>query len=90
MSIKNYRKLIIAAIATLIAVFIIVAASTPAFAKDNSNSEAKRSVPFSEVNVNEGFMHDYIKLVICQVIPKAIENVEKPEGGMANIRNCAA
>lgn len=82
MSIKKSSKLIITGIAILVAALIIAAIATPAFAKTEANNEAKRAVPFSEVNVDEGFMHDYIKLVICKVIPKAIENVEKEDGGM--------
>lgn len=90
MFVKPYRKLIISVVAILVAAFVIAAFATPAFAKSEANNEAKRAVPFSEVNIDQGFMHDYIKLVICKVIPKAIENVEKEEGGMFNIRNCAA
>ncbi|MDO5427234.1 MAG: hypothetical protein Q4F54_06310 [Coriobacteriia bacterium] len=95
MSIKKSSKFIIAGIAVLVAALLIAAIATPAFAKSEANNEAKRAVPFSEVNVDQGFMHDYIKLVICKVIPTAIEQVESYDvakdqcGGMYNIRNCA-
>lgn len=90
MSIKKSSKLIIAGIAVLVAALIIAAIATPAFAKSEANNEAKRAVPFSEVNVNDGFMHDYIKLVICNVIPTAIEKVKAPGGGYNNIARCSA
>lgn len=92
MSIKRWKVFIIAG---ALAILLISLFAVPSIAKANANAEQRRSVPFSEVNVDEGFMHDYMKLVICKVIPTAITqvescNVEKGEcGGMYNIRNCA-
>lgn len=82
-----FASIFVALIAT-----IIVAAS-PAFSSSNdstayASSETKRAVPFSEVEVNDGFMRDYMKLVICEVIPTAIINVEKQDGGIPNIQAC--
>ncbi|MDO5328947.1 MAG: glycoside hydrolase family 127 protein [Coriobacteriia bacterium] len=76
-----YRFIVVGILILLIAI--------PAFAKAKESNGTKRAVPFSEVEVNEGFMHDYMKLVICKVIPTAIENVEKDGGGIKNIKNCA-
>lgn len=88
MNIKKSYKFIFLGI--LIALLLcLVLAIMPASAKSNYDNEAKRAVPFSEVDVNEGFLHDYIKLTICNVIPTAIDNVEKPNGGINNIKNCA-
>lgn len=86
MSIKRFSRYFIVASIMFIVFFVLV---SPAFAKENTSAETKRAVPFSEVNVNKGFMHDYMKLVICEVIPTAIANVEKETGGMPNIINCA-
>ena len=92
---KNFKFIIVGTIAVIAAALIIRIASVPKIAQAKQASEPKRAVPFSEVNVNEGFMHNYIKLVICEVIPTAITQVEsyneeKDEcGGMYNIKNCA-
>lgn len=90
MKIKHFRAYLIAGIVAIVTLIITVSIlAAPTFAKGKTNNEIKRAVPFSEVNVTDGFMRDYIKLVICQVIPTAIENVKKPKGGLDNIINCA-
>lgn len=89
---KHLFYFIISATFAIMVAFIL---ALPTFAKAASNSTTKESVPFSQVEVKDGFMHDYIKLVICKVIPTAIKqvesfDVEKDEcGGMYNIRQCA-
>ena len=91
MSIKRCKKFIIAgAIAVIAAALIIGIASAPKIAQAKTAGETKRAVPFSEVDVSDGFMHDYMKLVICEVIPAAMKNVEELEdGGIYNIKKCA-
>ena len=96
MSIKKSRKFIVAgAIAVIAAALVIGIASAPKIAQAKTAGETKRAVPFSEVNVNDGFMHNYMKLVICKVIPTAITQVESVNkekgecGGIYNIQHCA-
>ncbi|MDO5426723.1 MAG: hypothetical protein Q4F54_03090 [Coriobacteriia bacterium] len=87
MKIKGIHKRI------LICVGVVVMATAFIFGlsacQQKQQAPVKTAVPFSQVNVDDGFMRDYIKLVICNVIPTAIANVEKAEGGIPNIKNCA-
>lgn len=87
MVIKKYYKYFIVGFVMLFTILLVTV--VPAFAKENTNNEIKHSVPFSEVKVDDGLMRDYTKLVICEVIPTAITNVERPGGGMDNIKWCA-
>ena len=87
MKIKGFHKriLICAGVVLMASAFIFGLSSC----QQKQQAEVKTAVPFSQVNVDDGFMRDYIKLVICNVIPTAITNVEKTEGGIPNIKNCA-
>ncbi|MBQ8214660.1 MAG: glycoside hydrolase family 127 protein [Clostridia bacterium] len=51
--------------------------------------EGIQSLSYENVDVTEGFYREYIKLMICKVVPTAISNVEKGTGGMPNIINAA-
>ena len=89
------KRLFYFTIAATIAIMVAFILALPTFAKAAGNDTTKESVPFSQVEVTDGFMHNYMKLVICEVIPAAIENVERYNeadntcGGMHNIRQCA-
>lgn len=87
MKIKGIHKRILVFIGVVgIACSLILGFSA---CQQKQQAEVKTAVPFSQVNVDDGFMRDYVKLVICNVIPTAITNVEKAEGGIPNIKNCA-
>ena len=87
MKIKGIHKRILVCIGVVgIACSLILGFSA---CQQKQQAEVKTAVPFSQVNVDDGFMRDYVKLIICNVIPTAITNVEKAEGGIPNIKNCA-
>lgn len=46
-------------------------------------------VSFMNVNINHGFFRNYIKQMVCKVVPTAIQNVSNGTGGMPNIINAA-
>ncbi len=48
-----------------------------------------QSVPYSDVKITDGFFREYIKQMICVVVPTAIKNVEGAKGGFPNIKNAA-
>ena len=48
-----------------------------------------KSVPYTDVKITGGFFREYIKQMICVVVPTAIKNVEGAKGGMSNIKNAA-
>ncbi len=47
------------------------------------------NVSYKDVKITDGFFRDYIKQMICKVVPTAIANVETGTGGMPNIINAA-
>ena len=47
------------------------------------------NVSYKNVKITDGFFREYIKQMICKVVPTAIANVEKGTGGMPNIINAA-
>lgn len=47
------------------------------------------NVSYKDVEITDGFFRNYIKQMICKVVPTAIANVEKGTGGMPNIINAA-
>lgn len=48
-----------------------------------------KNLSYEQVEITRGFFRNYIKQMICKVIPTAIKNVEIGGGGMANIKNAA-
>lgn len=52
-------------------------------------NETVTSVPYTDVSITGGFFRDYIKQMICVVVPTAIRNVENDKGGISNIKNAA-
>ena len=52
-------------------------------------NEAITSVPYTDVKITDGFFREYIKQMICVVVPTAIRNVESDKGGISNIKNAA-
>lgn len=52
-------------------------------------NEEMKYLSYENVNITEGFFREYIKQMICKVVPTAISNVEKGTGGMQNIINAA-
>ena len=87
MKIKNIKGRVLVSFSVLLMSSVLITGLNACNQKQQA--EVKTAVPFSQVNVDEGLMHDYMKLVICNVIPTAIANVEKAEGGIPNIKNCA-
>lgn len=81
-----HKRALISVGAVIVACVLILGLSA---CQQNKQASVKTAVPFSEVKVDDGLMRDYMKLVICNVIPTAITNVEKAEGGIPNIKNCA-
>ena len=51
--------------------------------------EEMMNLSYKNVSITDGFFKEYIKLMLCQVVPTAIANVEKSTGGMPNIINAA-
>ncbi len=47
------------------------------------------ALSWQNVNIDDGFFRDYIKLTVCKIIPTAIRNVEGEKGGIPNIINAA-
>lgn len=82
-----YRRTLACVAIVLVTCVLIMGLS--ACQQNKEQAKVKTAVPFSEVKVDDGLMRDYTKLVICNVIPTAIANVEKAEGGIPNIKNCA-
>ena len=52
-------------------------------------NEELKTLSYKDVKITEGFFKEYIKQMICKVVPTAIANVEKGTGGMPNIINAA-
>lgn len=52
-------------------------------------NEELKALSYENVSINDGFFREYIKQMICKVVPTAIKNVEQGTGGMANIKNAA-
>ena len=51
--------------------------------------EELKALSYKDVDITDGFFREYIKQMICKVVPTAIANVEKGTGGMPNIINAA-
>lgn len=88
MKIKNTKKRLLSSIAIAVVAFVLIFGFS-ACHQNKEQAKVKTAVPFSQVKVDDGLMRDYTKLVICNVIPTAITNVEKAVGGIPNIKNCA-
>ena len=87
MKIKGIHRRVLLCIGVVMVACVLILGFSACQQKPQAT--VKTAVPFSEVKVDDGLMKDYTKLVICNVIPTAIANVEKAEGGIPNIKNCA-
>ncbi len=52
-------------------------------------NEEMQNLSYLNVDITDGFFRDYIKQMVCKVVPTAIKNVEQGGGGMPNIINAA-
>lgn len=87
MKIRGIHKRVLVCVGVVIVACVFIFGLSAC--QQKQQAVVKTAVPFSEVKVDAGLMQDYTKLVICNVIPTAITNVEKAEGGIPNIKNCA-